>query len=71
MEVNDLIAYATKLGINPEDLDEIIHDLKSDEATEINNTGLERQIVYMSEYGMSKEEIQLDLQKIAREKKDQ
>lgn len=34
---------------NPEQLDELVHDLKSSEASDINNGGLEAQVEYIYE----------------------
>jgi hypothetical protein len=46
-ELRDLLALARQLGAMPDDLDEIVHEIVSRQATEINNSGLEAQISYL------------------------
>jgi len=38
-------------GISAEDLDDVVHDLKSNEATDLNNAGLEAQVEYIVSCG--------------------
>ncbi len=42
-----LLKLAEKLGIEESDLDDYVHELKSEEAKEINNNGLRAQIHYL------------------------
>ena len=43
----DLVALATNLGLEPEDLDELVHDAAGQEASRVNNGGLDTQIEYL------------------------
>lgn len=40
--------YATVIGLLSEDLDEIVHEFKAEEAAIINNDGLTRQVEYLA-----------------------
>ena len=46
-ELRDLLALAQQHGINSDDLDDIVHELISEQATQINNGGLEAQLSYL------------------------
>jgi hypothetical protein len=46
-EPRDLLALARQLGATPADLDEIVHEIVSRRATQINNSGLEAQLSYL------------------------
>ena len=46
-ELRDLLALARQHGISSDDLDEIVHELVSEQATQINNGGLEAQLSYL------------------------
>lgn len=46
-ELRDLLALAWQYGINSDDLDDIVHALVSEQATQINNGGLEAQLNYL------------------------
>lgn len=46
-ELRDLLAFARHHGISSDDLDEIVHELVSEQATQINNGGLEAQLSYL------------------------
>jgi hypothetical protein len=46
-ETDGLIAWAGELGLRPEDLDELVHELVSGQASSINNGGLEDQIEFL------------------------
>jgi hypothetical protein len=48
-ELDDLLARARQLGARSGDLDEIVHEVVSWRATEINNGGLEAQLRYLFE----------------------
>jgi DNA-directed RNA polymerase subunit F len=69
MNLKEAIEYAQELGLDPEHLDETIHELKSIEAAKINNGGLEEQISYLLGfmYFTSEEDIKSMLEKIAEE----
>jgi len=43
-----MAAYAESLGLTGEDLDDLVHDAKANEAAEINNGGLEDQLEYLA-----------------------
>lgn len=45
--LKELVEWARDHRVKPEDLDELIHDLKSGEAATINNGGLHSQIEYL------------------------
>jgi len=45
--VNDLLAKAEAAGLEAEDLDEIVHDLASSIAADVNNSGKDGQIAYL------------------------
>lgn len=45
--VDELVEWVNENKIDPEDLDEIVRDLKSKEASRINNGGTEEQISYI------------------------
>jgi hypothetical protein len=45
--ISALVAHATRLGIEPEDLDDLVHDLADQPASHINNRGLDAQIPYL------------------------
>jgi transcriptional regulator of acetoin/glycerol metabolism len=47
--LKELLRLACDRGVRPEDLDELVHELKSEEAAEINNAGLEAQLAYILE----------------------
>jgi hypothetical protein len=46
-ELRDLLALARQHGISSDDLDEIVHEVVSEQATQINNGGLEAQLSYL------------------------
>jgi hypothetical protein len=48
-QLADLLAHARQLGARSGDLDEIVHEVVSWRAAEINNGGLEAQLRYLSE----------------------
>ena len=47
--VNRLTTKAESAGLEPEDLDEIVHELASSFAADVNNGGLEEQLAYLVE----------------------
>lgn len=47
--LEELLQLANDAGITSEDLDELVHDFKAEEAAEINNAGLEAQLEYILE----------------------
>jgi hypothetical protein len=47
-ELQDLLAHARQAGTRSGDLDEIVHEVVSWRATEINNRGLEAQLRYLT-----------------------
>jgi hypothetical protein len=51
MDVDELVELAEGLGLTAEDLDDWIHDLKSTEASSINNAGMHEQIWYAIDAG--------------------
>ncbi len=71
-EIAALERKAGELGLEPDDLDEFIHDIVSDIASSINNQGLYGQIAYWAKEGdASVDEIEKELETIAREKREQ
>jgi hypothetical protein len=46
-DLRDLLALARQHGISSDDLDEIVHEVVSEQATQINNDGLEVQLSYL------------------------
>lgn len=48
-DLKELLRLVEAAGITEEDLDELVHELKSEEAAEINNRGLEAQLEYILE----------------------
>jgi hypothetical protein len=46
-ELRDLLALAHKHRVSSADLDEIVHELISQQATQINNGGFEAQLSYL------------------------
>jgi hypothetical protein len=46
-ELRDLLALARRHGINSDDLDDVVHEVVSEQATQINNGGLEAQLSYL------------------------
>lgn len=48
-DVGQLVADAVSKGLEPEDLDELVHDSASQMASAINNGGLDDQIVFLVE----------------------
>lgn len=51
-------------------LDDLVHDVKSREASAINNDGLKAQVDYLIGYGLSPEEIITEIDEKAREARD-
>ena len=59
--VERLVEKADSAGLKPEDLDELVHELASSIAADINNGGLEEQVKYLAqEMGAEQVERQLD-----------
>jgi hypothetical protein len=48
-ELDELLTQARQFGTRSSDLDEIVHEVVSWRATEINNGGLEAQLRYLTE----------------------
>ena len=48
-ETDAIVAWAESLGARPEDLDDLVHDLISQQASSINNGGLTEQIAFLVE----------------------
>ena len=47
MSVMKLEQFCHENGIEPEDLDEVVHNLKGEEAAVINNGGMEHQLQFI------------------------
>lgn len=47
--LKELLRLVEATGIAEEDLDELVHDFKAEEAAEINNAGFEAQLEYILE----------------------
>lgn len=47
--LQELLHLVEAAGVTEEDLDEVVHALKAEEAAEINNAGLEAQLEYILE----------------------
>ncbi len=45
--ISGLLAKAEAAGINVEDLDEVVHELASSIAADVNNSGMEGQLAYL------------------------
>jgi len=59
--VERLTDKAETAGLQPEDLDELVHELASSIASDINNSGLEDQVAYLvKEMGAQQVEKQID-----------
>ena len=65
--VTKLTAKARSAGLQPEDLDETVHDLKSSTASDINNGGLDAQVRYLVKE-MGPEEAERQIGKLIAEK---
>ena len=64
-ETDQMIKLAKAIGIKPEDLDSLVHDIMSTKASNINNDGLESQVRFlMTEIGG--ESLWKEVQDIAR-----
>lgn len=63
-----LLAYARKKNLEPEDLDELVHDAASQPASNVNNDGLEGQINFLI-HAWGSEETLSKLKEVAEEKK--
>lgn len=63
VKADALAAEAAKLGIDPAELDELVHDAKGQEAAALNNDGLESQVAYLVE-AMGFDEVQRRLQEL-------
>jgi hypothetical protein len=71
-EIGELASKARKLGLKPDDLDEIIHGVASNLAASINNQGLYEQIAYWAKEGYaSVNEIEQEPRTIAEAKHTQ
>jgi hypothetical protein len=71
-EIAALERKAGELGLEADDLDEVIHDIASDIASSINNQGLYGQIAYWTKEGdASVDQIEEELETIAKEKREQ
>ena len=62
-----LTAKARSAGLQPEDLDETVHDLTSSTASDINNGGLDAQVRYLVKE-MGPEEAERQVGKLIAEK---
>lgn len=67
---NRLVAHAETLRLHSADLDELVHEIKAEEAASINNGGVESQLDYLLESGMEAGEITKLLNKVAEEEDD-
>jgi len=60
-QIERLVDKADAAGLEPEDLDEIVHDLAASIAADVNNGGLDEQIRYLVDgMGVQQTERQLD-----------
>jgi hypothetical protein len=48
-DVQKMLDWMAEKRVQSEDLDELVHDIKSKEASQINNGGLERQVQFLLE----------------------
>ena len=68
-ELEALEAKARELGLDPADLDDVIHDIASEVASSINNQGLYEQIAYWAKEGRATvDAIKDELERTAKEK---
>lgn len=54
---DDLLQAVAEAGLDEGALDELVHDCKSSEAADINNSGFDGQIEYLIESGMTEKDI--------------
>jgi hypothetical protein len=60
-DVERLVDKVSAAGLNPEDLDELVHELVSSVAADVNNGGLDEQVAYLvKEMGVQHTERELD-----------
>jgi uncharacterized Zn finger protein (UPF0148 family) len=60
-DVERLVDKAEVAGLQPEDLDDIVHELAASVAADVNNSGLEGQIAYLVDgLGVHQTEQQID-----------
>jgi len=57
MKFQDKKDAITNFGIEEVDLDDLIHEVKRDEASNINNDGIDAQLTYLFQKGWTVEEI--------------
>lgn len=57
MTAADVVERLTAAGKGSEDLDDLVHDLASGVASDVNNEGLESQVEWLLEHGMTGEQI--------------
>lgn len=55
--VKQVCSQLKEAGADAEDIDMLVHDVKSNEATDINNKGVEAQVKYLLASGWSAEQI--------------
>lgn len=63
-DIARLLAVCEALGIEDEDLDELVHDAKGAEAAAINNAGLDDQLEYLLD-GMSARDLEAEIRDLA------
>lgn len=56
-DMEDLVLHLMSYGIKDEDLDDLVHDQASREASGINNDGMREQVRYLLECGWSEDDI--------------
>jgi hypothetical protein len=70
-QIQRLVAKAEAAGLQAEDLDELVHELASSIAADINNDGMDAQLRYLAEeMGLPAAEKQLDEQIEARSEEE-
>jgi hypothetical protein len=68
--IEALTDKAEAAGLRPEDLDDIVHELAASIAADVNNGGLEEQIVYLID-GLGAEHAERQLNELIEERKQQ
>jgi hypothetical protein len=65
-----LLKLCDELGVEPEDLDDEIHQAKAEEASRINNGGLEDQIGFLRGSGFSYADLEKLIRTLATKKRE-
>jgi hypothetical protein len=64
LKVQAVLEYAKSLGLEAEDLDDLVHDAFSCQASQVNNAGIEAQVECLSQ-GLDANDVQRELHTLA------